>query len=243
MDKITGMKHIIRGHSLQVKNMFCFNSVKLRDWFLICHFINLQHRWSTDTTTHMEISQWQIKPDSTFTDTSDTRFRLFGSWNSVEGNEGIPITIRPKMVPFSRIFLVSSLVSMPHIPGTPCSVIHWESVFTWRQWLGVSHSSPTTSPAAQILCDSNQLPTNTQEHHLWVALTNKKGAHSWTQYAAISSQYPPPNHFNTTFHLLTHIPRDCFLTGFHIKTQYAYISISKTHFWPIAASLNSVKLY
>jgi len=97
-------------------------------------------------------------------ETSATRFRLFGSWHSSAKDEGTPITIRPKMVPLLLIFLVSSLVSMPHIPGTPWSLIHCDTVFSWCQWLGVSHNSPTTSPAAQILCDSNQLWVSTQEH-------------------------------------------------------------------------------
>ena len=99
-------------------------------------------------------------------DTSATRFRLFGSWNSSDVDEGTPITIRPKMVPLLLIFLVSSLVSIPHIPGIPWSLIHCDTVFSWCQWLGVSHNSPTTSPATQILCDSNQLWANTQEHYL-----------------------------------------------------------------------------
>mmetsp|Transcript_8900 Transcript_8900/g.26193 ORF Transcript_8900/g.26193 Transcript_8900/m.26193 type:complete len:246 (-) Transcript_8900:511-1248(-) len=65
-------------------------------------------------------------------DTSATRLRSFGSSNA--GSTGSPPratagsnSMVARRAPFSRIFLVSSRVSMPYSAGTPCSLSHCES--------------------------------------------------------------------------------------------------------------------
>lgn len=94
----------------------------------------------------------------TFIDTSSTRFRVFGSVKiTLKSPTGSSYTMRPKIVPFSRIFFVSSLVSTPCIPGIPSSSIHFDRVFMLFQWLGASQCSPTIKAAAHIRWDSNQL--------------------------------------------------------------------------------------
>jgi len=92
-------------------------------------------------------------------ETSATRFLLLGSSiGGVIGRVGDwPRTILPNMVPFSVITFVNARVSISHIPGTFCSFIQSDNVLVCLQWLGFSQISPTTSPAAQIRWDSNQL--------------------------------------------------------------------------------------
>ncbi|CAN7946022.1 unnamed protein product [Ixodes pacificus] len=66
----------------------------------------------------------------------------------------------PSMVPFSRIFFVSSRKTKrtrndsPVMPGTPADWSQLESDCLALQWLYSSTHSPTTSPAAQMRRDS-----------------------------------------------------------------------------------------
>src|SRR3989338_5720595 len=65
------------------------------------------------------------------TETSATRFLLFGSLNS-----GVSLqTILPSITPFSLSFFVSALVSIPFMPGMLCSTIHSCRLFFASQWL------------------------------------------------------------------------------------------------------------
>lgn len=131
------------------------------EWqFLIKHTTQMFHvndkLCITTLTIILQLSNYGNR--LTFTETSSTRFLLLGSSNvKCAVIFGTPITIRPRIVPFSLILFVSSLVSIPYIPGIPFSRIHWDRVLTCRQWLGVSHNSPTIKPAAHMRWDSNHL--------------------------------------------------------------------------------------
>ena len=103
--------------------------------------LTLLHYFSTGPLISSLLFKWFHKlngyysdPHCTLMETSLTRLSDAGSIVATESGSTLsPTTIFPNMVPFSRIILVSCRVSIPSIPGTPCSV----SLKVWTVWLMV----------------------------------------------------------------------------------------------------------
>ena len=76
----------------------------------------------------------------------------------ISASDFSPVTIAPRITPLLRKITVSSLVSMPHRPTTPCSFRKSSSVFSHLKFEGKSHFSRTISAFIAARSDSISSP-------------------------------------------------------------------------------------